>query len=269
MPHKNDVESQSHKSQAQLYPVVELFDADELKNNYLFGITGQIKDPVTDCPPADDFYDFHLRNAIGYIEQRLNIKLTPTDIIDEQHDYDVLEYRNFGWIQLNQWPVLEVKSISSFFPTSVKIFDYPLDWVRGKFQHGIIQLVPQAGSINTIIIGQGGQFLPLVHSRLTSLPNFWHVDYVAGFAPGKVPPDVKDAVMKRAAIAILNIAGELVGGLGVTNFSLNIDGLGQSTGLNKSGGNIFSFRIKQYQEELEDSIKQLSGYWKGMKMSVI
>ena len=42
-----------------------------------------------------------------------------------QHDYYILEYRNFGWIQLNQWPVIEVNRVSSFFPTSVKIFARP------------------------------------------------------------------------------------------------------------------------------------------------
>ncbi len=259
--------SSGHNPQPQLYPVVDLFDPEELKDNYLFGIVNQIKDPATDCAPKDGFYEFHLRNAIGYVETCLNIKITPTEIIDEQHNYNIADYRNFGWINLYQWPVLEVTRLSAIYPTSSEVFEFPISWVRGKHNHGIIQIVPQSGTISQVILGQGGAFLPTIYSKLSVLPNLWHVDYITGFAPGKVPPDVKDAVMKRAAIQVLHIAGELIGGLGITNYSIGMDGLSQSTGLNKSQGNIFAFRINQYQQELEDILKKLKSYWKGIKMA--
>ena len=112
--------SNGHTPQPQLYPIVEIFSIDSLKDNYLFGI--EVKDPVTDCPPKDAFYQFHIRNAIAYVERELNIKISPTEIVDEQHDYDLRDYRNFGFLQLNQWPVLKVNKFYAVYPLLSSIF---------------------------------------------------------------------------------------------------------------------------------------------------
>lgn len=261
--------SSGHKAQPQLYPVVDIFSIDDLKNNYLFGLLGDFVDPNTKCPPGDDYFDYHLTAAIGYVEMILNIKITPTRIVDEQHDYDIQDYRHFGYLQCNQWPVLEFERLAAVYPTRTEIFEFPVSWIRGKLQHGIIQIVPQSGTISQVILGQGGAFLPTIYSKLSVLPNLWHVDYIVGFAGGKIPPDVKDAVMKRAAINVLHQAGELIGGLGINSFSVSIDGLSQSTGLNKGTGNIFAHRIAAYQKELEDLLKAQKSFWKGIKMASI
>jgi len=239
--------------------------ARELKEEYLSGVPLVTKDGE---PITDTVLNSHIRKSISWLERQVEISIHPRVIEDERHDYYIDDYRNFAYINLNHFPVIKVTRWLAAYPGNNMIYDFILEWVHVHGRSGQIQLVPTQGTLSQVIMTAGGNFLPLLYAA-THIPDFFHIDYVCGFKKGEVPDDVMDAVAKRAAIQILRLVGEQIGGLGIANMSVSIDGLSQSTGTTKEGGNVFGGRIRDYKEELDQEVKALRNYYKGLKMVVV
>jgi hypothetical protein len=255
---------QGSKTQPTIQPIdTSIVDVDEFKAVYLFGVP--IKD-AEGCEPENIFFEQHLKRAIAWVETQLQIKVSPTVFTGERHDYYVNEYAHFAYVQLHHWPVVCVNRLEARYPSETLLLEFPLEWIKLEPLHGQIQLVPEAGSLSHIILGQGSSYLPLVTYRISSyLPALWHVDYTAGFEKGKVPEDILGLIYKKAAIDVLYTAGELIGGPGVTSTSLGLDALSESKSYSKGSGNIYSHRIQNYQEELTNDLSVLKDYWKGIR----
>jgi hypothetical protein len=236
-----------------------------VKDNYLFGIP--LKDSEGNELP-DPVIETHIRNAAAWLERELQIKIAPFTITDERHDYYVNDYAHYAFINLYNYPVYTVTDFKALYPNNEVVYDFPEDWIHLDAAHGQVRLVPSAGSLSQVILGQTGNFLPLL--QITGyLPQLFRLDYVAGFENGEVPDDIFDVIAKRTTIQILNLIGEQIGGLGVSSLSLGLDGISQSTGTTKEGGNVFGGRIRQYTEELKEQLLSLKAYWKGIRFTVV
>ena len=177
-----------------------------VKDNYLFGIN--LADQNGN-PLPEGLFVHYLNAAVDYVQNLLDITITPTDFVDERHDYYRNDYQNWGFIQLDRNPVREIKSIKLMYGNQPSV-DIPLDWVQLDKLTGEITLFPSAGSANTLIIGQTGMLFGF-QSQWDWAPRLWSVDYEAGIDendPTMPFALLKETIFKRASMGILNVWGE-------------------------------------------------------------
>jgi hypothetical protein len=199
-----------------------------LKDNYLTGLvfTGADNQEV---PPS--FFDEKLADAIARLETLTGIDVLERTVTGEVHDYHSTDYQMFAFMQLFRIPAQRVTAVRATYPTGQTVQVYPTEWVQLTVEHGQLHLVPTAGSLAQVMLGQGGggaDYLPFVFNGLSFLPGLWQVDYVSGFAPNAIPREVAAVICKLAAVEVLTVMSDLVGPLGVASSSLGVDGLSQS-----------------------------------------
>lgn len=246
--------------------MANLITVQQLKEAYLAGVkltdnTGQ--------PLPNALFDNAIKAAVSWFELKTKIHTTPTDIPDEPHDFHSDEYLQYCWIQVFEYPILEVVSVTAVYPTGQTIMVFPHNWVKMFAKSGQIQLVPTAGSLSQILIGQGGSYLPLLSGRMSYLPQLWRIAYKVGYEDGKIPDAVNDAIGCRAAIQVLNAAGRIVIEPGIQSKSVSIDGLSQSTAAMVGQFGPYSGSINEYQRRLDDLIETLTQEYKGIRMVVV
>lgn len=245
---------------------MELPTPNTIRDDYLFGI------PLVD----EDGNEYASRNidkwitrAVGWLETQLQIKIAPTVITTEHHDYYVDEYQQFCYIQLHQYPVISVESLVASY-AGQDIMTFPQDWIHIYRESGQLQLVPTTGSLSQVLLGQGsGVLLPLITGRLSHMPHLFKVDYTAGFPEDEVPPDIVDMIAMKACIGVLNVMGDILLGAGIASQSVSIDGLSESITTTQSAENsAYSARIRQYEREIKNQLPELKNYYKGLRLAV-
>jgi hypothetical protein len=244
-----------------------LLTTQQLKDVYLSGVklADQSGQPL---PTA--LFDSAITAAVSWFELKTKIHTTPVDITDEQHDFNADTYNQFCWIHAYEYPILEVTSVTAQYPTGQTIIVFPSTWVKARFKSGQIQLVPTAGSLSQVLIGQGGNYLPLLSGRISTLPDLFLVNYKAGFDNGKIPDAVNDAIGLRAAIHVMSTAGSIVLGVpGLQTQSIGVDGLSQSVSAMVGQFGPYSGRINEYNKRLEDLMETLVQEYKGIRMVVL
>lgn len=215
-----------------------------LKDNYLTGlkiVDGQGRDY------PDTFFETHMQNAMRYIEETCDITVIEVSVKNEQHDYRVTDYAVYGFMQLFKVPLRAVKQVRAVYPLGQNIAVYPDEWIQPQGYSGQIHIIPSRGSLGSVIIGQGGDFIPLIYGGLSYLPSLWEVDYVAGFDPENLPRMVVDAWAKLTAMNILTILSDLVRPIGVSSTSASIDGMSQSMSYQLPA---FQARLSRYSQDL-------------------
>lgn len=197
-------------------------------------------------PLEDTWFEEFIQNAIGKLEEMLNVDVIQRSNIAEKHDYHSQDWNAFGFIQLFRFPARSVQEVRAVVTPGQTVQVFPSTYVRLQLEHSQVHLVPTAGSLATISIGQGMEWLPFFSGR-TYLPHLWEVDYVSGFDPEAIPRIIADALMKMAAIDVLLILSDTVTPIGVTSTSQGVDGLSQSRSYNVPA---FKARIDAYMTEL-------------------
>lgn len=244
-----------------------LLDAAFVKEVYLFGVS--LKDDSGNTM-SDSMIEFYIRSAQAWLEREINILLHPTNILKETHDYIMQDYTNFFYVKCNYLPVRKVTSVSMKFPVSSDMITFDPKWLKVDSRNGMINLVPTAGSFSTIMMGQGGSFLPLLYTSTLSIPAIIEIDYEAGFPAGEVPPDMLEVIGMKAAMGPLNIAGDLLGGAGIASSSISLDGLSQSISTTSSpefAG--YGARILQYHKIIDAVISKFRATYGGsLQMAV-
>lgn len=237
-----------------------------LKDWFMFGLDLTDDDGY---PFPNSMFEFAIRAAVDSLEKTLQIKLKPTSIFEYQ-DFYSQDYRDFSFIQLNNWPVINVEKIQIKYPTGAEPIEFPIEWVQLRTERGSLHLVPTQGSLSTILIGRGGDYLTFVWRGYDFMPNLWRIWYTAGFPVGRVPNDLIAVVGKMACFYPLNIAGDLVGGIAIASKSIGVDGLSQSINTTSSAENAgYSARLRQYERELKIEIPRLVQFYKAMRMAVL
>lgn len=234
----------------------------DLKSRYFFGI--DLTDDAGN-PLSDEVFRHYILTAIRWFEHQLDIPILPTTFCDF-HDYFREDYRAFNFIQLDNYPLIEVLEFRVQYPSGQNVIVFPQEWLRVNREHGQVQIVPTAGTLSEILVGQGGSFLPAIYNGMDYLPQLFQLEYIAGFEAGKVPRNIVDLIGKFASLGPFNIFGDLIAGAGIANISLSMDGLSQSVATTSSATNAgYGARIIQYTKEIKDQIPVLRRYYKGIR----
>lgn len=238
----------------------------ELKDTFLFGI--DTTDDNGDQFP-ESIYEFYIRSAQNWLETQIGGLVLCEKDIEEARDYHINDYQSFGFIKLFRFPVQSVEEVAVQFPLSTNKLVFDPSWYRTESVGAQVNLVPTQGSFSQMLIGQGGNYLPLFYGGVGYIPHMWRIKYKAGWKASEVPFNIKEIVGMKAAMGPLNIAGDLIAGAGIASKSISLDGLSQSISTTASATNAgYGARILQYNKEIENRMANLREYYSGINMVV-
>ncbi len=260
---------------------LDILSVAELKTNYLFGL-----DLTNDegKPYPDSLFAFFIKNAVSWLEHKLDINLKRTDYTEERHDFYRDDYESYIFIDLLNTPVISVEEVTLVLPGEQTVMTFDAEWIHVQRLSGQVQMVPGVGSAGSILIGAGGVWLPFIYGANRFIPDAFRVTYTAGFGrrtsstavgPANLkldtmPPVLVELVGKYASFGPLNIAGDLLGGAGIASQSIGLDGLSTSFSTTSSATNAgYGARLLQYRSEAKDVIPTLMRYYKGAKLVVV
>lgn len=256
-----------------------IVDVAKLKSLYLFGIV--IRDDQGN-EYADESYQAHIDHAISFLEHYLDISISPVKSFVEYKDYRVNDYADWGYFQLNNYPVKCVRSMKLVYfresdGTPIAVQEIPNNWLRLQAHDGLVRLIPNAKFPANLQISQTGAFFPeLLRSQM--VPHAWEFTYDYGFDPGCVPGLLNQAIGTIAAINALIVGGSLVLGAGIAGTSISLDGLSQAIQTTQSAENsAYSATIKDFSDKLFGKTKEdpnailriLKDFYKGTTMNII
>jgi hypothetical protein len=243
-----------------------IITADEIKKLFLFGVDLS-DDDGNDFP--DEMFEFYIRGAQNWVEVQLGgLILCERDIVEYQ-DYYINDYEMYGFIKLKKMPVQSVSELAMNLPLSSAPTIIDPKWYRPESVGAQMNIVPAQGTFSSILLGQGGGFLPILYSGIPFIPQFWKITYKAGFKKNEFPPLLREVIGMRAALGPLNVAGDLIAGAGISSKSLGMDGLSQSISTTASATNSgYGARILQYTKHIEKSMAHLKEYYTGIQMTV-
>lgn len=246
---------------------------DEWKARYLHGIPDV--NPANNQPFGVEEYQYHLDLGYKALELALDISILPVEVVDERHDYYMDEYQHWGYIRTFKKPVQSVQSVEGKYPYYQTALRIPDEWIVVDRTTGIVNLMPVTGTLSQFIMTSGGQLLPHIFRFQSYVPRFWSLSYTAGFDDGEIPMDLNDAAAKMACMSVLNILGDVVGGVGVLGTSIGMDGLSQFISLTKTATtSAFYARVLAYRTDLYGSgmggpgsqIHMLKRKYRGIRM---
>jgi len=243
-----------------------LISVQELKDWFLFGIDMRGDDGE---PYPETMFEFYIRAAQNWLATELPGIMLCDKLIEDTKDYYINDYVSFGALKLNWFPVTTVEEVSIQFPLATNVLKFDPSWYRCESISGHVNLVPTQGTFSSIILSQGGSFLPLFYSGMQHLPFVWHIKYRAGFRKGEFPQSMKEIIGMKAAMGPLNIAGDLIAGAGIASKSIGLDGLSQSISTTASATNAgYGARILQYNKEIKERMSAMKSHYCGMQMSI-
>ncbi|RLG45227.1 MAG: hypothetical protein DRN81_02285 [Thermoproteota archaeon] len=265
-----------NKGHTQVEPLITVKKLQEI---YLFGVD-VVDNDGNELP--DTTYQAHINNAISTLEHILDLAITPRrTCTPEEKDYHANDYVEWGYLPLNNFPVIEINELSFVYThddtaqpeTAMNI---PPAWWRLNPEEGIIRLIPNNKFPGRLAVGSYG-FFPEIFKRQGHVPNLWRIDYTYGFAAGKVPVMLNHAVGLLAATFVLHLAGDLIIGAGIAGSSLSLDGLSQSIQTTSSAENHgYSAKANNYNEALFGKnekdpgvLGHLKDFYKGADISII
>lgn len=260
-----DESSYSDPKSAANFPEALVLSVDEFKDTFLFGVD------LTDDdgrPYPLRMYEMFIKAGTSWIEHEIDIPLVAKEIVGERHDHLPIDWANWGWFQLLQYPVQEVRGIT-FQPQGGTATPIPTDWIQIEKDTGVLQIVP-GPTVEGIAWTMQGSMYPIFGGSAGRYPGFWRVDYRAGFEPKEVPPIIKELVGKWASLGVMNIAGDLVGGAGLQGMSVSLPGLTQNVTTTNSSTNAgYGARLLQYIKEIKMVLPAVKRtYGKGTKLAV-
>ena len=168
-------------------PALEICSVEELKTFYLFGV-----DLTNDRgePYPDSLFAHYIKSAVDWLEHRLMIRIRPLTIDEERQDYYRPDYDKYIWIELNNFPVIEVSEVKLVLPGEQVVQVFEREWIHIQRESGQLQLVPGTGTAGSILLGASGAWLPLIYGNNKFIPDVFRVKYKAGF--GKPSPGALD-----------------------------------------------------------------------------
>lgn len=258
-----------------------LITVEQLKATWLFGV--KIRDKETGEDMSDDAYQNAIDTAISMLEHYLDISVSPVRNFVEYKDYNQNDYREWGFIQLSNYPVESINRIRLVYfrddngeVDENQVTTIPQRWIRLDNHDGIIRFVPTGPFPPGLQVGNGG-FYPEI-MRHQKIPHAWEITYDYGFCSGQVPVLMNQAISMIAAIIMLITAGHLILGAGIAGTSISLDGLSQSIQTTQSAENSgFSSTIKDISEKLYGTTKDdpfailkiLKNYYSGVTMTIL
>lgn len=243
-----------------------------LKELVLFGI--DLREPTYGKFFQEDRVEELLRKAVDRFEQELQISIIkrhsvpnldePIKFVNDEvqirenpYDFHLRRSQNWFPIRLRHRPVLDVVSITLWYGRQ-KFFEFPQEWIKVYHRTGDIRIVPAplgigAGIVGSTIFGFKG---PLFVGWET-IPGFIEVEYTHGFTEAQIPENLVYHIYLDAAVAILNVLGDVYLPPGLAGQSVSIDGLSESISTTASATNaLFGARILQYQKQIKEFLSE-------------
>ncbi len=252
----------------------------QLKATYLFGV--KVRDLETGEDYSEESYQNAIDTAISLLEHYLDVSISPVRDFVEYQDYHINDYSEWGYFQLSNYPVDQIKQIRMVYfrdensePIVTQVI--PNAWIRLNNHDGIIRLIPNTRFPGNLQIDTNGGFFPEL-LRSSMIPHVWELTYDYGFCSGQVPVLLNQAILMIAAILVLITGGHLIMGAGIASKSISLDGLSQSIATTNSAENsAFSAVIKDISDKLYGKTKDeptaimtiLKEYYKGTTMTVL
>lgn len=285
------VDAFSTPAPGALDPALSVISIEELKTYYLFGLD-LTNDQGVEYP--DSLFAFWIKNAVSWLEHKLDIPIIPTVISEERHDFYKDDYDKHIYLQLLRYPVISIESVKLVLPGEQVVHTFSKDWIHPQRDSGQLQLIPGTGTAGTILLGATGAWMPAFYRANKFIPDAFRVAYTGGFGKppegsygfatgsepasvshpdprlNSVPDIIKELTGKVASFGPLNIAGDLLGGAGIASQSISIDGLSQSfntTSSSTSAG--FGARLIQYRQELKDQIPTVHRFYHGNRVIAV
>jgi len=248
-----------------------LVSVERLKRHELKGCDLTDNDGV---PLPLETFEEAIREATDELAAEIDATLRPT-LVTEKHDYDLSKYQCFGWFQLDRVPVAEIISVEMKFQGSGYNLVFPPAWINTiDPMFATFNLVPQTGTLEQFLVAQGGMgggaLMPVLRPGIYKWwPALFEIQYRAGFDLGEVPERLQKAIALKAAIEILNIAGEMILGSGIASQSIAIGGLSQSVATTSSATNAgHGALILQYERQLKKLVPSIRRQFHGVGMSI-
>jgi hypothetical protein len=243
-------------------PALSIMSVEELKEIFLFGV-----DLTNDqgTPYPDALFQFYIQSAVQFVQDKLDITLPVTTVLDERQDFMRDDYQKFMWLQLLQRPVISIERLRLVLPIEQTIVNFDLSWVYPDKDSGHVEIIPGGG---TLVLGQLGYLHPILKGANKYLPQAFRIDYTAGFET--IPADIREVVGMLASMGPFNIAGDLIAGAGIASQSLSLDGISQSINTTSSATNAgYGARILQYLKQLKEQWPVLRDKYRGLRMVVV
>ncbi len=230
-----------------------------LKSKALFGIP--LRSSLTQENITDEALQSWINEAISELEHTLDLYITPVTFV-EKHDYLGQMWRNsFAYIKLNHSNVITVNRVQlTLSNDGTGAIEFPLEHVHLQPHDATIQLVPAFGtSLSGYLLStfSGSNYHALNAAAAASLPGAVRITYTAGFPEDKVPAMLTNLIENMAALNALSVLGPLL--FPFSSVSINIDGMGQSTG--NAGPAFLAGRIADLKEQVERGMTAAKGYY--------
>lgn len=296
----NAVEGEVKELDVALYYKYEdlLVRPSEVRNRWCFGLPLHSADTGDIMPDSD--IAIYIRAAEREVERRLGVFLNPRkivcnpdlredigeedyDLFEYPYDYDFRAYRQWGFLQLRQYPIISVERVSLVLPNYREVVTFHEDWVKVNHKVGQIRIVPYAGSPTVMTMaGMAGTAYPILMGQFgRDIPQAFWIDYTAGLP--EVDQSLRNIIAKLAAIDVLGIAGDAILA-GIASVGTSVDGLSENFSTTASATNAtYGARILQLRGEVRDFFSESGGkggergggsggartYYKGFVMKVI
>jgi hypothetical protein len=254
---------------------------DDLRYTYLWGTDFKATNGTL---YTDEQIQYFIDASVADLERRLNIAIKKRRIrcdpdnrnLVKGRDYDVEEgyydfkYANiarYGTIVTKQRPILKLHRLDLLnrLTTAYSLLNTT---VVDKTK-GVLKMMARPIRPSGTAQGIGAAIYP--YGQETFNPHlFYAIDYDVGYETSDaIPMDLREAIGKNAAIALLNIIGD---GLmsGFSSSSLSIDGMSESFSSTQSATSAyFGARIKVYEDELSSYIDEVRRKFGFMQIGVL
>lgn len=248
--------------------LTKVISIDRFISTYLAGVPLKTYDGVALSNLAIQQY---IDNATSQLETFLDIKISK-QIIEQSADFYSVDWHNgFNMIKFS-YPVNKAFELYGNFG-DVKQISFPKDWLSvhktndssgGNFRS--VTIIPSSTeSLQPIYFSASSLYI--MNNNRGFIQNYWRCAYCTGF--DRIPNNILDVICKVASMNLLSVLGDTLYKPGVPSQSISIDGLSQSFS-NSSGsqGGVFAGRVRQYGEEVKQSLIDLRSYYKGLSMVV-
>ena len=251
----------------------------ELMNEYLYGIPVCNQNGVK---LTNKTITNKILIAQESIENTLFVKFNE-QIINETSDFRKTEFDRWGFVKTS-YPVKKPLALDGYY-NQIQQIGYQMEWLTSRKEQSSlngdkesvysrqIHLVPSGTTGNATSNGivYNGVMPFALFLGIGYIPDYWHSTYLTGF--DKIPYALIDVIAKLSAIQLLAMLGDIYMGIGMSSYSISLDGLSQNTSLLKNSDNgVYSSRIKQFYSDLfgkDGLIDELKAKYKGINFDVL
>lgn len=257
----------------------------------MFGI--KLVDEATGKTLPDRYITTMIKSAVAMVEKRFDIKILPQVKTEEKDQY--LSGGTPVSLKLRARPVLQVEEFSMRV-NGRSVMRIPDRWWKLSSLSGQIQVAPMLGSAQGTQISddfdlQGlytfgrsplyntsGMGYTGFQNNQQSVPQLYHVNYVAGMLPPardgveedwEMPTDLRVLILKQATKDVLMQWGRLIIGAGIASKSFSMDEISEAITTTQSamyGG--AGADIKQLDEDIANLSKGLDAKY-GIRLGII